>query len=158
MSLPYSSSTPAVSPGKLEECFNAGRAIKTLLELDLKPRDILTREAFENALVLVTVLGGSTNAVLHLIAIARSVDVELTIDDFQAVSNRVPFLGDLKPSGRYVMEDLHNIGGIPAVMKFLLENNYIDGDCITVTGKTLSENLANIPGLASGQERHPWPR
>jgi dihydroxy-acid dehydratase len=141
MSLPYSSSTPAVDPGKLDECFRAGPAIRYLLENDIKPRDIMTRAAFENAMVLVTVLGGSTNAVLHLIAMARAVEVELTIDDFQAVSNRTPFLADLKPSGRYVMEDLHKIGGIPAVMKFLLENGMLVGGCLTVTGKTLAENL-----------------
>jgi len=152
MSLPYSSSTPAVDPKKMEECFHSGAAIKNLLELDLKPRDIMTRSAFENAMVLVMILGGSTNAVLHLIAIARSVDVELTIDDFQAVSNRTPFLADLKPSGQYVMEDIHNIGGIPAVMKFLLENKLIDGDCITVTGKTIAENLADVPGLDKAQD------
>lgn len=151
MSLPYSSSTPAVDPKKLEECFNAGAAIRNLLELDLKPRDIMTRQAFENAMVLVTVLGGSTNAVLHLIAMARSVGVELTVDDFQNVSNRTPFLADLKPSGQYVMEDLHNVGGTPAVLKMLLDNGMIDGDCITVTGKTLAENLADLPGLSEGQ-------
>ena len=135
MSLPYSSSTPAVDPGKLEECFKAGEAIKNLLEKDIKPRDIMTREAFENAMVLVTVLGGSTNAVLHLLAMARAVDVKLTLDDFQAVSDRTPYLADLKPSGKYVMEDLHLIGGTPAVMKFLLENGLINGDCLTVTGR-----------------------
>ena len=152
MSLPYSSSTPAVDPDKLEECLNVGQAIKNLLEKDIKPRDIMTREAFENALVLIMVLGGSTNAVLHLIAMARSVDVKLSIDDFQAVSDRTPFLADLKPSGQYVMEDLHLVGGIPAVMKFLLENDMINGDCLTVTGKTVAENLADVPGLSKGQE------
>ena len=152
MSLPYSSSTPAVDPQKLDECFRAGAAVKKLLELDLKPRDIMTREAFENALVLVTVLGGSTNAVLHLIAMARSVDVRLDIDDFQKVSDRTPFLADLKPSGRYVMEDLHKVGGVPAVMKFLLEHDMINGDCITVTGKTVGENLADVPALSEGQD------
>ena len=152
MSLPYSSSTPAVDPKKMEECFNAGKAIKHLLELDLKPRDIMTREAFENAMVIVTILGGSTNAVLHLIAMARSVDVELTIDDFQKVTDRTPFLADLKPSGQYVMEDLHNVGGIPAVMKLLLDNNMLNGDCITVTGKTIRENLQDLPGLQEGQD------
>jgi dihydroxy-acid dehydratase len=152
MSLPYSSSTPAVDPGKLDECLRVGEAVKNLLEKDIKPRDIMTREAFENAMVLITVLGGSTNAVLHLIAMARSVDVELTIDDFQAVSDRTPFLADLKPSGQYVMEDLHLVGGIPAVMKFLLENDMINGDCLTVTGKTIAENLADVPGLSEGQE------
>ena len=151
MSLPYSSSTPALDARKLAECFNAGAAIKNLLEKDLKPRDIMTREAFENAMVLVTVLGGSTNAVLHLLAMARAVDIALTIDDFQAVSNRIPYLADLKPSGQYVMEDLHLAGGIPAVMKLLLENGLINGDCLTVTGKTIKENLADLPGLQQGQ-------
>ena len=152
MSLPYSSSTPAVDPQKLDECIQAGAAVKNLLELDLKPRDIMTRAAFENAMVLVTVLGGSTNAVLHLIAMARSVDVTLGIDDFQAVSDRTPYLADLKPSGRYVMEDLHKVGGVPAVMKFLLENGMIDGACMTVTGKTLAENLADAAALSEGQD------
>jgi dihydroxy-acid dehydratase len=152
MSLPYSSSMPAVEPGKLEECLNAGKAIRTLLEKDIKPRDIMTRRAFENAMVIVMALGGSTNAVLHLIAMARAVGVPLTIDDFQTVSNRVPFLADLKPSGKYVMEDLHNVGGTPAVMKYLLEKDFIDGDCLTVTGKTIAENLAALPGLKAGQD------
>ena len=151
MSLPYSSSTPAVDPGKLDECFEAGEAIRILLERDIKPCDIMTREAFENAMVLVMVLGGSTNAVLHLIAMARAVGVALTVDDFQAVSDRVPLLADLKPSGQYVMEDLHNVGGTPAVMKYLLENGLINGDCLTVTGQTVAENLAGLPGLSDGQ-------
>lgn len=151
MSLPYSSSTPGVDPAKLEECLKVGGAIRNLLEKDIKPRDIMIRQAFENAMVMVMALGGSTNAVLHLIAMARSVDVELTIDDFQAVSNRVPFLADLKPSGQYVMEDLHNVGGIPAVMKYLMEHDFIDGTCLTVTGDTVAENLADIPGLKAGQ-------
>jgi dihydroxy-acid dehydratase len=123
-----------------------------LLELDLKPRDIMTREAFENAMVLVTALGGSTNAVLHLIAIARSVNVPLTIDDFQRVSNRAPFQADFKPSGKYVMEDLHEAGGVPAVIKMLLEGGLLNGDCMTVTGKTLGENVKDLPGLKAGQE------
>ena len=152
MSLPYSSSTPAVDADKLKECHEAGKAIRMLLERNLCPRDIMTREAFENAMVMVMALGGSTNAVLHLIAMARSVDVPLTIDDFQAVSDRVPFIGDLKPSGKYVMEDLHNVGGTPAVMKYLLEKGFLNGDCITVTGKTVAENLADLPGLAEGQK------
>jgi dihydroxy-acid dehydratase len=152
MSLPYSSSTPAEDPQKLEECFKAGAAIKNLLEKDIKPRDIMTRDAFENAMVIVTALGGSTNAVLHLLAMARAVDVELTIDDFQAVSDRIPFIADLKPSGKYVMEDIHDIGGTPAVMKFLLEHGLINGDCMTVTGKTIKENLADLPGLKEGQD------
>ena len=152
MSLPYSASYPAVSDEKANECVEAGRAIRTLLERDIKPRDIMTRAAFENAMVVTMALGGSTNAVLHLIAMARSVDVALTIDDFQAVSDRVPFLADLKPSGRFVMEDLHKVGGTPAVMKHLHENGFINGECLTVTGKTVAENLADLPGLAEGQE------
>src|SRR5712671_33539 len=152
MSLPYSSSTPAEDPAKLDECFRAGQAIRTLLELDLKPRDIMTRDAFENAMVMVTVLGGSTNAVLHLLAIARSVGVPLCIDDFQRVSDRVPLLADLKPSGKYVMEELHDIGGIPAVIKLLLEAGLLNGSCMTVTGKTLAENVKDLPGLKPGQE------
>ena len=152
MTLPYSSSSPAESPEKLEECFSAGAAIRTLLEQDVKPRDIMTPAAFENAMVVTMALGGSTNAVLHLIAMARAVDVPLTIDDFQVVSDRVPFLADLKPSGRFVMEDLHGVGGTPAVMKHLLENELLNGDCLTVSGKTIAENLAGLPGLAEGQE------
>jgi len=152
MSLPYSSSTPAEDPLKLEECFRAGAAVRNLLERDLKPRDIMTREAFENAMVLVSVLGGSTNAVLHLIAMARSVGITLTLDDFQRVSDRTPLLADFKPSGKYVMEDLQNVGGIPAVMKMLLEAGRLNGDCMTVTGKTVRENLQELPGLAAGQE------
>jgi dihydroxy-acid dehydratase len=152
MSLPYSSSTPAEYPAKLEECFQAGKAIRNLLEKDIKPRDIMTRVAFENAMVIVMALGGSTNAVLHLIAMAKSVEVELTLDDFQKVSDRIPFLADLKPSGEYVMEDIHKIGGIPAVMKYLLEKGLLNGDCLTVTGKTVAENLADLPGLSEGQE------
>lgn len=152
MSLPYSSSTPAVDPGKLEECLQAGYAIRNLMEQDIKPRDIMTREAFENAMVIIMALGGSTNAVLHLIAMARAVDINLTVDDFQAVSDRVPFLADLKPSGRYVMEDLHNVGGIPAVMKYLLSKGLINGNCLTVTGKTVAENLADVPDLKAGQD------
>jgi dihydroxy-acid dehydratase len=152
MSLPYSSSVPAVDKGKLEECLQAGQAIRYLLEQDIKPRDIMTREAFENAMVMVMALGGSTNAVLHLLAMARSVDVELTIDDFQRVSDRVPLLADLKPSGKYVMEDLHDVGGTPAVMKYLLEQELISGDCLTATGKTVADNLERVPGLTAGQE------
>ena len=152
MSLPYSSSTPAVDPAKAEECHRAGAAIQKLLELDLKPSAIMTRAAFENAMVVVMALGGSTNAVLHLIAMARAIDVALTIDDFQKVSDRVPFLADLKPSGKYVMEDLHNVGGIPAVMKYLLEKGFIDGTCRTVTGNTIAENLKDVPSLKSGQD------
>ncbi|MDH3637851.1 MAG: dihydroxy-acid dehydratase [Gammaproteobacteria bacterium] len=152
MSLPYSASTPAVDGSKLEECRTAGHAIRKLLEHDIKPRDIITREALENAMVIVTVLGGSTNAVLHLIAIARSVDVELNLDDFQQVSDRVPFLADLKPSGKYVMEDLHNIGGVPMVMRYLLDEGLLNGDCMTVTGHTIAENLADVSGLTQDQD------
>ena len=151
MSLPFSSSVPAVDPAKLDECHRAGAAVRRLLELDLKPRDIMTREAFENAMVVVMALGGSTNAVLHLIAMARAVEVPLTVDDFQAVSDRVPYVADLKPSGRYVMEDLHGVGGTPAVMKYLLGEGLLTGDCMTVTGRTVAENLADCPGLAEGQ-------
>jgi dihydroxy-acid dehydratase len=152
MSLPYSASTPAVDPGKLEECYRAGAAIRNLLEKDIKPRDIMTRAAFDNAMVVVTVLGGSTNAVLHLIAMAQAVGVKLTIDDFQRVSDRTPYLADLKPSGRYVMEDLHRIGGTPAVMKYLLQHDLVNGECLTVTGKTVAENLADVPDLKQGQD------
>ena len=151
MSLPHSSSTPANDDGKASECQQAGAAILNLLELNLLPKQIMTREAFENAMVIVSVLGGSTNAVLHLIAMARSVDVSLTIDDFQAVSDRIPFLADLKPSGRYVMEDLHDVGGIPAVMKFLYREGLLNGDCMTVTGHTVAENLEKVSDLKSGQ-------
>ena len=152
MTLPYSASTPAEDPRKQEECLQAGSAVRKLLERDIRPRDIMTRAAFENAMVLVTVLGGSTNAVLHLIAMARSVDVPLGIDDFQAVSDRIPYLADLKPSGQYVMEDLHEVGGTPAVLKLLLERGLLDGGCLTVTGQTLAENLEKLPGLAAGQK------
>lgn len=152
MSLPYSSSTPAVDPGKLQECLAAGAAIRHLLEHDIRPRDIMTREAFENAMVIIMATGGSTNAVLHLLAMARAVEVPLSIDDFQTVSDRVPFLADLKPSGKYVMEDLHRVGGTPAVMKYLLEHGLLNGDCLTVTGKTLAENLADVPALKAGQD------
>jgi len=152
MSLPYSASAPAVDPEKVDECVRAGAALKHLLEIDLKPRDIMTREAFENAMVVITALGGSTNAVLHLIAMARALELDLTLDDFQSVSDRVPFLADLKPSGRYVMQDLHQVGGTPAVMKFLLEEGLLNGDCMTVTGKTLAENLADLPSLSEGQD------
>jgi dihydroxy-acid dehydratase len=157
MSLPGSSSTPAEDPAKREECLRAGAAIAELLDLELKPRDIMTREAFENAMAVVTLLGGSTNAVLHLIAMARAVGVPLAIDDFQRVSERVPYLADLKPSGRFVMEDLHEVGGTPAVLKLLLERGLLHGECRTVTGRTLAENLAELPGLAPGQQViRPW--
>ena len=151
LSLPYSSSLPAEDPGKADECRRAGAAVRLLLERDLKPRDILSRKAFENALVMVMALGGSTNAVLHLIAIAKAAGVPLALDDFQQTSNRVPLLADLKPSGQYVQEDLHAVGGTPGVMKYLLERGFLHGDCITVTGKTLAENLADLPPLRAGQ-------
>jgi dihydroxy-acid dehydratase len=152
MSLPFSASIPAEDPDKISECHSAGAAILNLLEKDIKPKDIMTREAFENAMVVIMALGGSTNAVLHLIAMARSVDVPLTLDDFQTISDRVPFLADLKPSGRFVQEDLHAVGGTPAVMKFLLDEGMLHGDCLTVTGQTLAENVAKLPGLDAGQE------
>ena len=151
MSLPYSSSTPATDPAKLEECRRAGAVVRALMENDVKPRDVMTRAAFENAMVMVMALGGSTNAVLHLIAMARAVGVELAIDDFQSVSDRIPYIADLKPSGRYVMEDLHRVGGVPAVMKYLLAEGLIDGDCLTCTGRTIAENLEGAAPLAEGQ-------
>ena len=152
MSLPYSSCTPALDAAKLEECFAAGAAVRNLLERDIKPRDIMTRVAFENAMVVVMALGGSTNAVLHLIAMARAADVALTLGDFQSVSDRVPFIADLKPSGQYVMEQLHAVGGVPAVMKYLLHEGLLDGSCLTVTGNTLAENLADVPELSADQK------
>ena len=151
LSLPYSASTPAEDAAKLDECFRAGKAVRHLMESEIRPSDILTRAAFENAMVVVMALGGSTNAVLHLIAMARAANVALTIDDFQSVSDRVPYIADLKPSGKYVMEDLHKIGGTPALFKYLLDAGYLNGDCLTVTGKTLAENLVDCPGLAEDQ-------
>jgi dihydroxy-acid dehydratase len=147
MSLPYSSSNPAISEAKQRECVEAGKAIRLLLEKDIKPRDIMTFKAFENALTLITVLGGSTNAVLHMIAMAHSVGLTLTQEDVQAISNKTPVLADLKPSGKYLMQDLHDKGGVPAVMKYLLTKGMLHGDCLTVTGKTIAENLANVPDL-----------
>ncbi|MCV9933849.1 dihydroxy-acid dehydratase [Flavobacterium sp. LS1R47] len=152
MSLPFSSSYPALSDEKKQECLEAGKAIRVLLEKDIKPRDIMTHKAFENAITLVAVLGGSTNAVMHLIAMAHSVDVEITLADFQRISDKTPVLADLKPSGKYMMEDLHDVGGVPAVMKYLLKEGFIHGDCLTVTGKTVAENLASVPDLNDGQE------
>ncbi|MCX8473280.1 MAG: dihydroxy-acid dehydratase, partial [Sediminibacterium sp.] len=157
MSLPYSSSNPATSPAKIQECLNAGNAIKHLLELDLKPRDIMTKAAFENALKIIMVLGGSTNAVLHFIAIAKSVGVELSIHDFQRISDITPVLADFKPSGTYLMQDLHQYGGLPAVMKYLLKENIIDGTCITVTGKTIAENLQDAKDLDFNQQKIIYP-
>jgi dihydroxy-acid dehydratase len=147
MSLPYSSSNPALSEAKQRECAAAGKAIRLLLEKNICPKDIMTREAFENAITVIMVLGGSTNAVLHLIAMAKSVDIRLTQDDFQSVSNKIPVLADFKPSGKYLMQDLHEHGGIPAVMKYLLKKGWLHGDCLTVTGKILSENLSTAPDL-----------
>jgi len=152
MSLPFSSSNPALSQEKKRECEDAGKAIRILLEKDIKPRDIMTMKAFENAIRIVLVLGGSTNAVLHLIAMAHSVGLELTIDDIQKLSDTTPVLADLKPSGKYLMEDLHKVGGTPAVMKFMLDNGMLHGDCLTVTGKTIAENLAELPPLEEGQK------
>ena len=147
MSLPYSSSNPAISKEKRKECLDAGKYIRLLLERDIKPRDIMTREAFENAITIIIALGGSTNAVLHMLAMARSVDVELTIDDFQKFSDKVPVIADFKPSGKYLMEDLHNKGGVPLVMKYLLKKGMLHGDCMTVTGKTLAENLEEVADI-----------
>ena len=152
MALPYNSSNPAVSDQKIEECKALGPAMKNLLEKDIKPLDIVTKKSLENALRLITVLGGSTNAVLHFLAIAKAADIDLTIDDFQRISDSTPFLADLKPSGKYLMKDLHNIGGVPAVLKFMLENNMLHGDCLTVTGNTLAENLASVPSLKDNQD------
>ena len=152
MTLPYSSSIPAAEDRKKDECRRAGVFLRRLLEEDLRPRDIMTRAAFENAMVLVTILGGSTNAVLHLLAIAHSAEVELTLDDFQAVSDRTPYLSDLKPSGRYVMQDLDRVGGVPAVLRMLLDASLIDGSCLTVTGCTVEENLREIAPISVKQE------
>eukprot|EP00873_Tetraselmis_striata_P039895 jgi/Tetstr1/460159/TSEL_005475.t1 len=152
MTLPYSSSIPAEDPLKRDECRMAGAALLNLMKMDLKPRDIMTRAAFENAMVLIMATGGSTNAVLHLLAMARACNVPLSIDDFQKVSDRVPFIADLKPSGKYVMEDLHKVGGTPAVLKYLMQKGFIDGSCMTVTGKTMAENLAGCPDLSEGQQ------
>ncbi|PWT70453.1 MAG: dihydroxy-acid dehydratase, partial [Bacteroidetes bacterium] len=147
MSLPYSSSNPAVSEAKQKECEAAGKAIRLLMEKDIRPRDIMTRKAFDNAITVVMALGGSTNAVLHLIAIAKSIDIQLTLEDFQNIANKVPVLADMKPSGKYMMEDLHHIGGVPAVMKYLLSKGLLHGDCLTATTHTLAENLKDVPDL-----------
>ncbi|MCP5467897.1 MAG: dihydroxy-acid dehydratase [Deltaproteobacteria bacterium] len=152
MSLPYSSSYPATSQEKIDECLQVGKAIYNLLELDLKPRDIITNKSLENAMTIVMALGGSTNAVLHLIAIAKAAGLELTIDDFQRISDKTPFIADLKPSGKYVMEDLCLVGGVPAVQKLLLKEGMLHGDCLTCTGKTLAENLTELPDLSEGQK------
>ncbi|MGA0274090.1 MAG: dihydroxy-acid dehydratase [Flavobacteriaceae bacterium] len=151
MALPYNASNPAVSPDKKKECAALGSHLKNLIEQDLKPRDIVTAKSLENALSLIAVLGGSTNAVLHFLAIAKAAHLELTIDDFQKISDTTPFLADLKPSGKYLMKDLHQVGGVPAVLKYMLNEGMLHGDCITVTGKTLAENLAEVPDLTAGQ-------
>ena len=152
MSLPFSSSIPATHQEKIKECEKAGEAILNLLKMDLKPKDIITRKSLENAVAMIIALGGSTNAVMHMLAIAHAAEVDFTIDDFQAVSDRTPFLADLKPSGKHVMEDLYNVGGVPAVQKLLLEHGYLHGDCLTVTGKTLAENVEELPGLFEEQK------
>ncbi|MFZ6025557.1 MAG: dihydroxy-acid dehydratase [Bacteroidota bacterium] len=157
MSLPYSSSNPALSEEKKQECLAAGKAMRHLLEQDIKPKNIMTRKAFENAITVIMVLGGSTNAVLHLIAMAKSVDVALTQDDFQQISDRVPVLADFKPSGKYLMQDLHQYGGLPAVMKYLLIKGLLHGDCLTVTGKTLAENLSTVSDLNFDQQKIIFP-
>ena len=152
MALPYNSSNPAVSPDKKEECARVGAALLHLVENDIKPKDIVTQKSLENAIRLVAVLGGSTNAVLHFLAIAKAAELNFTLDDFQAIMDKTPFLADLKPSGQYLMEDLHNVGGVPAVLKFMLKEGMLHGDCLTVTGKTLAENLENVPELTEGQD------
>ena len=157
MSLPYSSSNPALSEEKKQECHNAGKAIRLLLERDIKPRDIMTRKAFENAVTVIMVLGGSTNAVLHLIAMAKSVGVKFTQDDFQMISDRIPVLADFKPSGKYLMQDLHQYGGLPSVMKYLLQKGLLHGDCLTVTGKTIAENLAEVKDLDFEEQKIIYP-
>ena len=152
MALPYNSSNPAVSSNKKEECEKVGAALRHLIEQDIKPSDIVTKKSLENAIRLVAVLGGSTNAVLHFLAIAKSAQIEFSLDDFQNLMDITPFLADLKPSGKYLMEDLHNIGGVPAVLKFMLAEGMLHGDCLTVTGKTLAENLAEVKNLKEGQD------
>ena len=158
MSLPYSSSNPALSVEKQQECKDAGAAIRLLLERDIKPRDIMTRKAFENAVAVIMVLGGSTNAVLHMIAMAKSVGVKFTQDDFQMISDKIPVLADFKPSGKYLMQDLHQYGGVPAVMKYMLAQGWLHGDCLTVTGKTIAENLAGVPDLDFDQQKIIYPK
>ncbi|MEI7588657.1 MAG: dihydroxy-acid dehydratase [Chitinophagia bacterium] len=158
MSLPYSSSNPALSEEKKQECRDAGKAIRLLLEKDIKPKDIMTRKAFENAVAVIMVLGGSTNAVLHMIAMAKSVGVAFTQDDFQTISDKIPVLADFKPSGKYLMQDLHQYGGVPAVMKYMLAQGWLHGDCLTVTGKTIAENLAAAPNLDFEQQKIIYPK
>ena len=157
MSLPYSSSNPALSEEKRKECIDAGKAIRILLEKDIKPKDIMTRKAFENAITLIMVLGGSTNAVLHLLAMARSVGVPLSQDDFQRISDRTPVLADFKPSGKFLMQDLHPFGGVPGVMKYLLQQGLLHGDCLTVTGKTIAENLVEVPDIDFDKQKIIYP-
>ena len=152
MALPFNASNPAISNDKKDECMSLGESLKNIIVKDLKPRDIVTHKSIENALRLISVLGGSTNAVLHFLAIAKAANINLTIDDFQKISDNTPFLADLKPSGKYLMKDLHNVGGVPAVMKYMLELGMLHGDCITVTGKTLAENLASVPSLKDNQD------
>ena len=152
MALPFNASNPAISKDKKDECISLGESLKNIIVKDLKPRDIVTHKSIENALRLISVLGGSTNAVLHFLAIAKAANINLTIDDFQKISDNTPFLADLKPSGKYLMKDLHDVGGVPAVMKYMLELDMLHGDCITVTGKTLAENLANVPSLKDNQD------
>ncbi len=152
MALPYNSSNPAIGKEKHQDCINSGKAIWHLIEEDIKPSDIITRKSFENAIRLITVMGGSTNAVLHFLAIAKAAEIDFTLDDFQKISDTTPFLADLKPSGKYLMEDIHRVGGTPAVMKFMLKNGMLHGDCLTVTGKTIAENLADLPELKPGQK------
>jgi dihydroxy-acid dehydratase len=157
MSLPYSSSNPALSEEKRNECLDAGKAIRILLEKDIKPKDIMTRKAFENAITLIMVLGGSTNAVLHLLAMAKSVGVPLSQDDFQQISDRTPVLADFKPSGKFLMQDLHPFSGVPGVMKYLLQQGLLHGDCLTVTGKTIAENLADVPDMDFDKQKIIYP-
>ncbi|MGB5237736.1 MAG: dihydroxy-acid dehydratase [Flavobacteriaceae bacterium] len=152
MALPYNSSNPATGTEKKQDCINSGKALRLLIEKDIKPSNIINKKSLENALRLITVMGGSTNAVLHFLAIARAAGIELTLKDFQEVSNNTPFLADLKPSGKFLMEDIHRIGGTPAVMKFMLDNGMLHGDCLTVTGKTVAENLSEVSGLSEGQK------
>ncbi|NNJ89362.1 MAG: dihydroxy-acid dehydratase [Eudoraea sp.] len=152
MAMPYNSSNPAIGPEKENDCIASGRALRYLMENDIKPSDIITKRSLENAIRLITVMGGSTNAVLHFLAIAKAAEISFTLDDFQRISDTTPFLADLKPSGKYLMEDVHRVGGTPAVMKFMLENGMLHGDCLTVTGKTVAENLKNVPGLSKGQD------
>jgi dihydroxy-acid dehydratase len=152
MAMPYNSSNPAIGKEKQFDAINSGKAIRNLLENDIKPSDIITRKSMENAVRLLTLLGGSTNAVLHFLAIAKAADIEFKLDDFQKISDTTPFLADLKPSGKFLMEDLHRVGGTPAVMKFMLENGMLHGDCLTITGKTIAENLAEVPGLIENQQ------